>query len=125
MRVLVVEDEPLIRFLMVDTLQDAGFDVLEAPSGVEACRLIDNPDQVDLVVTDLNMPEADGIAVARKARARAPDVPVLFVSARSDLLKSLSAPRPYRYLAKPFSMAQFSAAVDELLGPPQVRTLRS
>jgi two-component system cell cycle sensor histidine kinase/response regulator CckA len=119
MRVLVVEDELLIRMLMVDTLQEAGFDVLEAASGVEACRLIDNPNHVDLVVTDLNMPEADGVVVARRARAHIPDVRVLFVSARCDLLKSLSAPRPYSYLTKPFSMEQFSVAVDDLLTSPR------
>ena len=119
MRVLLVEDEPLIRMLMVDMLEDAGFDILEAESGVDACRLIDDPNHIDLVVTDLNMPEADGVAVAKRARAHTPDVPVLFVSARSDLLNSLSAPGPYSYLTKPFSMEQFSAAVNALLAPPK------
>ena len=118
MRVLVVEDEPLIRLLMVDTLEEAGYDVFEAASGVEACRLIDDLNHFDLVVTDLNMPKADGVVVAKRARAHTPDVLVLFVSARPDLLKSLSAPRPYSYLPKPFSMEQFSAAVDDLLTPP-------
>jgi CheY-like chemotaxis protein len=121
MRVLVVEDEPLMRMLMVDILEEAGFDVLEAASGLEACRLIEDPNHIDLIVTDLNMPEANGVVVAKRARAHAPDIPVLFVSARSDLLKSLSAPRPYSYLAKPFTIEQFSAAVDDLLTPPHAQ----
>jgi len=122
MRILVVDDEPFLRMLMVDQLEEAGFDVLEAASGRQACRLIDDPNHVDLVVTDLNMPDADGVVVARRARAQFPDVPVLFVSGRSDLLKSLPAPQPYSYLTKPFSMRQFSAAIDDLLGPRQART---
>jgi DNA-binding response OmpR family regulator len=122
MRVLVVDDEPLIRILMVDMLEEAGFDVLEAASGVEACQLIDDPTHVDLLVTDLNMPEADGVVVANRARAHTPGVPILFVSGRTDLLKSLSAPRPYSYLTKPFSMDQFSAAIDDLLTPPHAQS---
>jgi CheY-like chemotaxis protein len=118
MRVLVVEDEPLIRMLMVEILAAAGFDILEAASGPEACRLIEDPNHVDLVVTDLNMPQADGITVANRARKHSPNVPVLFVSARSDLLASLSAPRPYSYLTKPFSMEELATAVARLLNPP-------
>ena len=104
-------------------MEEAGYDVLEAVSGVEACRLIDDrnridlPNHIDLVVTDLNMPEANGVVVAKRARAHIPGVPVLFVSARCDLLKSMSAPRPYSYLAKPFGMKQFSEVVDAFLTP--------
>ena len=59
-KVLVAEDEPLIRMDIAETLSDDGFHVLEASSGSEALRLIDDPDHVVLVVTDVNMPGADG-----------------------------------------------------------------
>jgi DNA-binding response OmpR family regulator len=118
MRVLVVDDEPVIRLLLAETLEEEGFEVLEAPSGVEACMLMEDPDHVDLVVTDLNMPDADGVKVAVCARASNPTVPVLFISGRSDLLAGLPIPRPYSCLPKPFSMEEFSQAVAKLLKRP-------
>jgi DNA-binding response OmpR family regulator len=115
MRVLVVEDEPFIRILIVETLEGEGFEILEAASGTEACALIDNPDQIDLIVTDLNLPEANGVEVAKHARRQKPTVPVLYVTARSDLLDQLAAPRPYSYLPKPFTMRELTHAVDSLI----------
>jgi CheY-like chemotaxis protein len=115
-RVLVADDDPLVRQVMVDTLEDAGFEVLEASGGAEACRLVEDPDNVALIVTDLNMPDVDGIAVAHWSRTHHPNVPVLFVSGRPDLLTSLAI--PYRYLAKPFSIRQLAETVSELLDQP-------
>jgi CheY-like chemotaxis protein len=117
MRALVVDDEPIIRLLLVETLESDGFDVMVAPSGVEACKLIEDPDHFDVVVTDLNMPLADGVKVASCARAFNPKVPVLFISARADLLAGLPIPRPYNVLRKPFRMEQFSEAVERLVSP--------
>lgn len=54
--VLVVEDEPIIRFAIADTLRDAGYQVLEAANGDEACHTLEMGLRVDLVVTDINMP---------------------------------------------------------------------
>jgi CheY-like chemotaxis protein len=53
MRVLVAGNQPLLRLLLVMTLEDEGFEVIEASFGVAACKLIEDPDHVDLVVTDL------------------------------------------------------------------------
>ena len=101
--------------LIVDTLEDAGFDVMTARSGDEALRFIEKPDHFDILITDINMPGADGLAVARGARARNPDLPVLFVSGRIDLLRqSSSVPVPHRYLAKPFSLSALSLLVGDM-----------
>ena len=97
---------------MMDTLEDAGFHILEAANGTEACRLLDDPDDIDLVVTDINVPGSDGIKIARCARAHHPKIPVSFVSGRPDLLTSLPC---YRYLAKPFTLQTLTAIVRELL----------
>ena len=100
----------------MDVLIDNDFDVLEASSGAQAIHLMDDPDHVQLVVTDLNMPEVDGIAVARHARAHHPDVPILFISGRPDLLVAGQPPQPFRYLAKPFGLVSFMTAVGGLVG---------
>jgi DNA-binding response OmpR family regulator len=118
MRVLLVDDEPLIRLVLTETLEGDGFEVFEASSGVEACKLIKDPDHLDLVVTDLNMPDADGVEVAVCARAFNPNIPVLIISGRSDLLTRLPIPLPYCSLPKPFSMEELSDAVAKLLKRP-------
>ena len=114
-RVLIAEHDSIIRMLMVDVLVDADFDVLEASDGTEAIHLMDDPDGVDLLVTDLNMPGADCIAVARYARLHHPGVSILFISGRPDLLVAGKPPRPFRYLVKPISVGSFMAAVDGLV----------
>ena len=113
--VLVAENEALIRMDIVDTLTEGGLRVMEAASGTEAVELIDDPDHVALVVTDINIPGIDGIDVSRHARSRHPDIPVLFVSARPDLLTAPRTPRPYSYLSKPFSIFELRAKVSALL----------
>jgi DNA-binding response OmpR family regulator len=115
MRVLIVDDEPVIRLFLVETLEQDGFEVLEASSGVEACQLMKDPDHVELVVTDLNMPGGDGVEVAKCARKFDADVPVLFISGRADLMAELPIPRPYSLLRKPFHMDQLSEAVTRLV----------
>ncbi len=101
---------------MVDWLEDAGYSVTAACSGDEALRLMVGTKHVDIVVTDINMPGADGLAVARGARAKDPNVLVLFVSGRIDTLgMSKQVPIPHRFLAKPFRLAALSMLIVEML----------
>jgi CheY-like chemotaxis protein len=113
-RALVAEDDPVIRMLVVETLEDAGWDVLEAVDGADAFRLMDDPDSVSIVVTDFNMPGFDGVAVAKRARERHPAIPVVFISARPDVLARAGAPEPYIILRKPFTMAELATEVERV-----------
>ena len=80
-RVLLVEDEGLIRFVTAEALRDDGFEVVEAVDGDEAARLLDGPDPFDILITDMRMPGTrDGVAVALHARLRQSAIPVLVVS---------------------------------------------
>jgi DNA-binding response OmpR family regulator len=114
-RVLLAEDDSMVRRLLAAVLHAEGLDVVEASDGAEACRLIDAPDNLDLVITDLRMPGADGVAVAQRARAHVPSLPVLFVSGRPDLLAKVSDAIPHSSIAKPFRLDQFTAAVRAML----------
>ena len=114
-RILVAESEPLIRMLIVDTLKEAGYEVMETPEGTEALELLDYPDDVDLVVTSIMLSGADGIKIARRANADGKTVPVVFESGHSGRLATAAAPAPFRRLAKPYSMEALRAAVDDLL----------
>ena len=112
-RVLVVDDDELVRSLMAMALEDAGHDTIEACDGEEACHLLENLDQVALIVTDLHMPKMDGIELAKWAQSHYPMVPILLVSGRLDMLSPEAG--LHRHLAKPFSLPQFERTVDEML----------
>ena len=80
-KVLLVEDEYLIRMMVAEFLQDEGFEVIEAWDGDEAARLLDGACGFDVLFTDVRMPGTmDGIDVAMHARRRYPMIPLLVVS---------------------------------------------
>lgn len=80
-RILVVEDEFLIRMSLSEALTDAGFAVLEAETAELALSLLDSKPPVDLLITDIQMPgQMDGTALARVARARHPYLPIVYMT---------------------------------------------
>lgn len=80
-RVLLAEDELLVRATAEEDLKDLGFEVVAASSGDEAVLLIERGERFDLLVTDIRMPGAiDGWALARRARAALPAIRVVYVS---------------------------------------------
>jgi two-component system, cell cycle sensor histidine kinase and response regulator CckA len=96
--VLVVEDEPTVRTMAVRTLEEAGYRVRQAAHGREALALIEARDgRVDLVVTDLGMPEMDGHELASRLKTLRPGLPVLYMSGYGDA--GVVTP----FLQKPFS----------------------
>lgn len=70
-RALVVDDSPTMRQMVAFTLTNAGFNVLEAEDGKDAVRKVADGQKVDIVVTDLNMPEMDGISLIKELRKMA------------------------------------------------------
>ncbi|TLU71902.1 response regulator [Lichenicoccus roseus] len=114
-RVLVAEDELFIRLLLVEALEEAGYDILKAKDGLEALQLIEHPDGVELVVSDINMPGASGLEVVRHLRQIHPDIPVILVSGRHEQLGGPPVPNPLRRFPKPFRLADVVKAVQEML----------
>ena len=116
-RVLLVEDEGLIRITLAETLEDAGYVVISAGTGDEACALLGDEGCFDVLVTDIQMPgAADGIDVARSFHERHPDRPVVFMTGRPDMLTRvgrLSASEAL--LRKPFGATQMLTAIAALL----------
>jgi PAS domain S-box-containing protein len=103
--VLLVEDEPAVRRSIRMMLQRHGYHVVEARHGADALRLYhDHSPAVDLVVTDLSMPELGGRALIDALRAERPDLPALFMSGYADRDPRESAPLPPHtgFIAKPF-----------------------
>lgn len=110
--VLVVDDEDLVRRLVARALSDAGYTVMEARSGAEAMAVLSaDPGRIQLVVSDIAMPEMTGLELAAVVTERWPTIPLLLVSGQSR------PPNDYRgtFLPKPFAPDSLVAAVVSLL----------
>jgi CheY-like chemotaxis protein len=117
MRVLLAEDEVLIRLVAAEHLRDEGFEVVEAWNGDEAARLLDGPGRFDVLFTDVRMPGLlDGVDVAMHARRRCPTIPVLVVSGyAAHLMRRLDVLQPAAvFIGKPYSLAEVVEALNRL-----------
>lgn len=118
-RVLLVEDEGLIRMMAAEALLDEGFEVVEAWNGDEAVRLLGGPDTFDVLFTDVRMPGVlDGVDVAIRARGRHPEIHVLVVSGYAPhLVARLGVLKPSaHFMSKPYSLAAVVAKLNHLVG---------
>ncbi|MFG1371023.1 response regulator [Xanthobacter oligotrophicus] len=116
-RVLLVEDEDAVRAFASRALANRGYEVLAAASGVEALELFETSGKVDIVISDVVMPEMDGPTLLRELRARDPALKVIFISgyAEEAFARNLPPSERFSFLPKPFSLKQLVAAVSETL----------
>ena len=117
-RVLLVEDEDSVRNFAVRALKRQGYEVVEASTGREALDVLEGQDvPVDIVVSDVVMPEMDGPTLLKELRSRNPEVKVIFISGYPDdvFKKSLDPNEQFAFLAKPFTLPQLAAKVKEEL----------
>ena len=118
-RVLLVEDEDAVRNFAARALSRQGYEVLEAMTGAEALEVMDREGgRIDLVVSDVIMPEMDGPSMLKEMRKTRPDIKIIFVSGYPDdaFKKSLDEGEVYSFLPKPFTLPQLAAKVKEELG---------
>jgi two-component system cell cycle sensor histidine kinase/response regulator CckA len=118
-RVLLVEDEDAVRSFAVEALKRQGYDVIQASSGAEALEVIDvTPGKVDIVVSDVIMPELDGPSMFKELRKSDPNLKIIFMSGYPDdaFKNNLDPDTKFAFLQKPFSLAQLAAKVKEELG---------
>jgi two-component system cell cycle sensor histidine kinase/response regulator CckA len=115
--ILLVEDEEAVRRLVRATLERRGYGVLVASDGPEALQLDRTAERVDLVLTDLVMPQMSGIEVAHRVLEHRPGVRVLFMSGYTDrtIQKTESLPEDAEVLQKPFTSANLAARVRRAL----------
>jgi two-component system cell cycle sensor histidine kinase/response regulator CckA len=116
--ILLVEDEEGLRALNARGLASRGYSVLQAGNGIEAIEVLEaNGGNVDLVVSDVVMPEMDGPALLKELRKRNPALKIIFVSgyAEEAFEKSLPEGEQFSFLAKPFTLKQLVAAVKETM----------
>jgi CheY-like chemotaxis protein len=110
---LVVEDDAIVRMLIVDVLEELEFQVLQAESGNAALAILNDENQrIDLMMTDVGMPGMDGNELAARAREIRPALPVLFASGSAEIIE---IPPGMHMIGKPFSIDQLRDKVLSIL----------
>jgi two-component system, cell cycle response regulator CpdR len=115
-KILLAEDDGDMRRFLIKALEHAGYSVAAFDNGKSAFdRLREEP--FELLLTDIVMPEMDGIELARKATALDPDIRVMFITgfAAVALNADNEAPREAKVLSKPFHLRELVSEVDKLL----------
>ncbi len=119
MCVLLVEDEPVIREIMAESLADAGYDVVQATSGDEAIGIIRARSHTfSILVTDFHLPgDANGADVAACLRVEYPGLPVVIASGRPDVFKPAWRTKlDYGLLRKPYVPRELVALIRRMVG---------
>jgi response regulator RpfG family c-di-GMP phosphodiesterase len=116
MRCLVVDDEPRLRRVLIRLLEGEGFQCREAGSGVEALALLEQ-EPVPLMISDLRMPEMDGVELLREVTKRWPETAVIVVTAVAEVESAVACLQmgALDYVAKPFHLDEVRARVVQAL----------
>lgn len=111
--ILVVEDDDIVRMLIVDVLEELEFKVLEADGSEQALEKLKDPvQQIDLMMTDVGLPGMDGRELANEARKLRPTLPILFASGYAE---NIDVPADMHVIGKPFSIDQLRDKVKSLI----------
>lgn len=120
--IVIIDDEPTVRMLIVDALSDRGYACVEAADGVAGLRALESLDRIDLLITDVGLPGGlNGRQVADAARKQRPDLKVLFITgyAENAALNHGHVERGMQVLTKPFAVDDLIARVERMLGEAQ------
>ncbi|MCT8946995.1 response regulator [Pseudomonas iridis] len=111
--ILVVEDDAIVRMLIVDVLEELDYKVLEADGSEQALEiLVDTARHIDLMMTDVGLPGMDGRELALEARKMRPELPILFASGYAE---SIDVPDGMHVIGKPFSIDELRDKVKSIL----------
>ena len=115
MHLLVVEEDDIVRMLMLEVLGDLGYSVIEAENATAALEVLEDQRQpLALMMTDVGLPDMRGEALAAKARELRPLLPVLFASGYAE---NINVPEGMHMIGKPFSIDQLRDKVTAILAP--------
>src|SRR5688572_12444948 len=119
--ILVVDDEPLIRWSLAERLKSEGYDVLEAETGSEALEKLS--EGVDLVLLDYKLPDTDGVSVLRKIKEADQDILVILLTAYANVETAVEAMKvgAYHFANKPFNLDEVVATLERALETTRLR----
>lgn len=113
--ILIVEDDHLLRSLVIDVVEEAGFATREASNADEAMAVLSAHSDIDVLFTDITMPGSmDGLELAHAVRARWPLIKIVVVSARADVAET-DVPPDSRFLQKPYHTDVMISAIRSLV----------
>jgi DNA-binding response OmpR family regulator len=116
-RILIVEDEFLIRLTLAEALTEDGFDVVEAETADEALGLLRQEPALALLLTDIQLPGSiDGLELARLARAELPRLPVIYMTGRPDRMGRIAGEGHDVFIPKPYLPSDVCAVARRLTG---------
>ena len=116
-RILIVEDEFLIRATLVEVLEDEGYEVIAAESGEEALEIVRSDGGIVLMMTDMHLAGAmDGVTLASAVRGLRGGFPVVFMTGRPDRVPELD-PSIEAMVSKPYTSSEIIGAITRLLAP--------
>ena len=124
--VLVVEDEVLVRALIVDVLEELGYQALEAGDGPSGLRILQSQQRLDLLITDIGLPGLNGRQIADAARVSRPDLKVLFMTGYAEnaaIANGILSPG-MQMITKPFAMDALIKRIRDLMEPGQAPAAR-
>ncbi len=115
--VLVVEDEPLVRMLVVDFLDDLGFQASEAGDGQEALNILGAEPDIALLITDIGLPGMDGKALAEAVRALRPQMGILLATGQGEGQEMMTFCKSIRagMISKPFDLDDLSRKIKAIM----------
>ena len=116
-RILVVEDDELVREFAVRLIRSLGYPVASAADGMEAMRIVEESPTIDLLFTDIVMPGVDGIILADMVKQRRPVLKILYTTGYRDIARAKSEAGILhgRILEKPYRPAELEAEIRRLL----------
>jgi len=122
-KILVVDDDEVIRNLLMDTLSTMGYQTWGASNGEEALAVL-NQKKVDIVITDIKMPKVDGVRLLKKIKETQPDLPVLIITAYSFAYSQDQALKSGAdgFLAKPFRIGKMEELIKSALSQKKSNT---
>jgi CheY-like chemotaxis protein len=115
-RILVVEDERNIRYLVTTLLRKRDHNVTEAENGLEALDILKNDHTYDIVVTDMQMPLVDGVTLIETIKLNYPKMYIIAISAYSDTLEGIHTKGADSIIRKPFSAHQLVDVIHFTVG---------
>ena len=121
-RVLLVEDEKLIRWSIRERLKEEGFRIFEAETGAEAFRFLEEED-ADLLVLDYRLPDTTGLKILERVRVEMPEISVVMMTAYGTVENAVQAMKlgAFDYLTKPVNLDELSVVVEKALETTRLR----
>ncbi|MCX5899544.1 MAG: response regulator [Proteobacteria bacterium] len=123
--ILVVDDEPVARDTIAELLVDVGYKVLTAPGGRNALEILEQQTGIDLIVSDLMMPQIDGIALTKEIRGMGLNIPIIVITgfATIELAVETMKAGAADFITRPFNNEQIKITIKKVLETKRLQKL--